>query len=188
VPQIRSSSYVTLLAEALLSLRKFSPGIIQEEALPDLKDVVAMDDTPQKFHEMRDIHCAVYFSVRFFCTKIRGKPFCTETKGSLNKDVINVQGLSCFLGMGDLNILNPTRSRTTGEAKAVSAHLVSVGRCRPRANAADQTDFPSPRCVLPSMTTDEPSESTHANSYLRFTSKKRLSSRVQRVVKPSYKR
>src|ERR1700677_2262195 len=64
VPQIRTSSYLTLLAEALPSLRKFSPGNIQEEALPDLKHVVVVDNThqPKRFHEMLgDIHCAADF-------------------------------------------------------------------------------------------------------------------------------
>jgi acyl-CoA synthetase (AMP-forming)/AMP-acid ligase II len=64
VPQIRTSSYLTLLAEALPSLRKFSPGDIQEEALPDLMHVIVVDNThqPKRFHEMLgDIHCAVDF-------------------------------------------------------------------------------------------------------------------------------
>jgi hypothetical protein len=64
VPQIRTSSYLTLLAEALPSLRKFSPGGIQEEALPDLRHVVVIDNThqPKRFHEiLGDIHCAVDF-------------------------------------------------------------------------------------------------------------------------------
>ena len=64
VPQIRTSSYLTLLAEALPSLRKFSPGNIQEEALPDLRHVVVIDNThqPKRFHEiLGDIHCAVDF-------------------------------------------------------------------------------------------------------------------------------
>jgi hypothetical protein len=64
VPQIRTSSYLTLLAEALPSLRKFCPGDIQEEVLPDLKHVVVIDNTrqPKRFHEiLGDIHCAVDF-------------------------------------------------------------------------------------------------------------------------------
>lgn len=64
VPQIRTSSYLILLAEALPSLRKFRPGEIQEEVLPDLKHVVVIDNThqPKRFHEMLgDIHCAVDF-------------------------------------------------------------------------------------------------------------------------------
>ena len=64
MPQIRTSSYLTLLAEALPSLRNFCPGDIQEEALPDLKHVVVIDNTHQlkRFHEIiGDIHCAVDF-------------------------------------------------------------------------------------------------------------------------------
>lgn len=55
---------MTLLAEALPSLRKFCPGDIQEEVLPDLKHVVVIDNThqPKRFHEiLGDIHCAVDF-------------------------------------------------------------------------------------------------------------------------------
>jgi len=55
---------LTLLAEALPSLRKFCPGDIQEEALPDLKHIIVIDNTrqPKRFHEMLgDIHCAVDF-------------------------------------------------------------------------------------------------------------------------------
>jgi hypothetical protein len=102
VPQIRSSSYLTLLAEALPSLRKFSPGNIQEEALPDLKHVVAVDNThqPKKFHEMLgDIHCAVDFrEVLLWQDKSKESRLVEETKGSLNKDdVINLQFTRSFL-------------------------------------------------------------------------------------------
>jgi hypothetical protein len=102
VPQIRSSSYLTLLAEALPSLRKFSPGNIQEEALPDLKHLVAVDNThqPKKFHEMLgDIHCAVDFrEVLLWQDKSKESRLVEETKGSLNKDdVINLQFTRSFL-------------------------------------------------------------------------------------------
>lgn len=102
MPQIRSSSYLTLLAEALPSLRKFSPGNIQEEALPDLKHLVAVDNTqqPKKFHEMLgDIHCAVDFrEVLLWQDKSKESRLVEETKGSLNKDdVINLQFTRSFL-------------------------------------------------------------------------------------------
>ncbi|KAF8273702.1 hypothetical protein EI94DRAFT_1776296 [Lactarius quietus] len=101
VPQIRTSSYLHLLAEALPALRKFSPGNIQEEALPELKHVVV------KFHEiLGDIHCAVDFrEVLLWQDKSKEGRLVEETKGSLNKDdVINLQ----------------FTSGTTGKPKAVS--------------------------------------------------------------------
>ena len=101
VPQIRTSSYLTLLAEALPSLRKFSPGNIQEEALPDLKHVVVVDNThqPKKFHEiLGDIHCAVDFrEVLLWQDKSKEGRLVEETKGSLNKDdEVNLQFTRSF--------------------------------------------------------------------------------------------
>ena len=101
VPQIRTSSYLTLLAGALPSLRKFSPGAIQEEVLPDLKHVVVIDNThqPKKFHEMLgDIHCAVDFrEVLLWQDKGKEGRLVEETKESLNKDdVINLQFTRSF--------------------------------------------------------------------------------------------
>ncbi|KAI0284616.1 acyl-CoA synthetase [Russula aff. rugulosa BPL654] len=100
VPQIRTSSYLTLLAEALPSLRKFRPGDIQEEVLPDLKHVVVIDNThqPKRFHEiLGDIHCAVDFREENRIVEERTK--------TLDKDeVTNIQ----------------FTSGTTGSPKAVS--------------------------------------------------------------------
>ncbi len=101
VPQIRTSSYLTLLAEALPSLRKFSPGDIQEEALPDLKHVVVIDNTsqPKKFHELLgDIRCAVDFrEVLLWPDKGKEGRLVEEATGSLNKDdVINLQFTRSF--------------------------------------------------------------------------------------------
>ncbi|KAH8993632.1 acetyl-CoA synthetase-like protein [Lactarius hatsudake] len=109
VPQIRTSSYLTLLAEALPSLRKSSPGEIQEEALPGLKHVVVIDNThePKRFHEMLgDIRCAVDFrEVLLWSDKGKEGRLVKDTQGSLNKDdVINLQ----------------FTSGTTGRPKAVS--------------------------------------------------------------------
>jgi acyl-CoA synthetase (AMP-forming)/AMP-acid ligase II len=103
VPQIRTSSYLTLLSEALPSLRKFCPGDIQEEALPDLRHIVVTDNThqPKKFHEMLgDIHCAVDFREVLLWqeggTKENG--LVEEAKKTLDKDdVINLQFTRSFL-------------------------------------------------------------------------------------------
>ena len=103
VPQIRTSSYLTLLAEALPSLRKFRPGDIQEEALPDLRHVVVIDNThqPKKFHEMLgDIHCAVDFREVLLWQEGGSKEnrLVEEAKKTLDKDdVINLQFTRSFL-------------------------------------------------------------------------------------------
>ena len=103
VPQIRTSSYLTLLAEALPSLRRFSPGDIQEESLPDLKHVVVVDNThqPKRFHEiLGDIHCAVDFrEVLVWSDGGTSKEtrLVEETKKTLDKDdVINLQFTRSF--------------------------------------------------------------------------------------------
>ena len=102
VPQIRTSSYLTLLAEALPSLRKFSPGGIQEEALPDLRHLVVIDNThqPKKFHEMLgDIHCAVDFREVLLWQEgsTREHRIMEEAKKTLDKDdVINLQFTRSF--------------------------------------------------------------------------------------------
>ena len=103
VPQIRTSSYLTLLAEALPSLRKFSPGEIQEEALPDLRHLVVIDNThqPKKFHEMLgDIHCAVDFREVLLWQEgdTREHRIIEAAKKTLDKDnVINLQFTRSFL-------------------------------------------------------------------------------------------
>ncbi|KAH9962203.1 acetyl-CoA synthetase-like protein [Russula dissimulans] len=104
VPQIRTSSYLTLFAETLPSLRRFSPGDIQEETLPDLKHIVVVDNThqPKRFHEMLgDIHCAVDFR-EVLLWQDRGTKetrLVEETKKTLDKDeVINLQFTSGTTG------------------------------------------------------------------------------------------
>ena len=116
VPQIRTSSYLTLLAEALPSLRKFSPGGIQEEALPDLRHLVVIDNThqPKKFRDMLgDIHCAVDFREVLLWQEgsTREHGIIEEAKKTLDKDdVINLQFTRSFsfFELDDLCVLNST--------------------------------------------------------------------------------
>ncbi|KAI0264677.1 acetyl-CoA synthetase-like protein [Gloeopeniophorella convolvens] len=104
VPQIRTSSYLMLLAEALPSLRTFSPGNIHEEALPDLKHIVVVDNThqPKKFHEtLGDIRCAVDFrEVLLWQGGNKEDRTVEQTKKTLHKDdVMNLQFTSGTTGM-----------------------------------------------------------------------------------------
>lgn len=102
VPRIRTSSYLTLLAEALPSLRKFCPGDIQEEVLPDLKHIVVIDNThqPKRFHEMLgDIHCAVDFREVLLWQDgdTKENRIVEERMKTLDKnDVINIQFTRSF--------------------------------------------------------------------------------------------
>lgn len=64
VPQIRTSAYVSMLAQAFPSLANSAPGSIQEEALPDLRHLVVVDNTPSpnEFQaHLEKMKCAVDF-------------------------------------------------------------------------------------------------------------------------------
>jgi hypothetical protein len=117
VPQIRTSFYLTLLAEAFPSLRRFSPGHIEEDALPDLRHIVVIDNThqPKKFHEMLgDIHCAVDFREVLLWQDGDTKEarLIEEIRKTLDKDdAINLQftrSFSRFIEVSDPRILSPT--------------------------------------------------------------------------------
>jgi hypothetical protein len=92
---------LTLLAEALPSLRKFSPGNIQEETLPDLKHIVVINNTrhSKKFHDtLGNIHCAIDFrEVLLWQGGTKENRLVEETRKTLNKDdVINLQFTRSF--------------------------------------------------------------------------------------------
>src|ERR1700721_811589 len=53
VPQIRTSSYIHMLTDAFPSLLHPSPGEIQEQGLPDLRNLVVLDDKGEFFGEQR---------------------------------------------------------------------------------------------------------------------------------------
>ncbi|KAI0065254.1 acetyl-CoA synthetase-like protein [Artomyces pyxidatus] len=109
VPQIRTSSYLTLLAEALPSLRGSSPGGIQEEKIPELKHIVVVDNTGElkKFYDIiGDVKCATDFrEVLMWREDGREKRLVEEIGQTLHEDeIVNLQ----------------FTSGTTGTPKAVS--------------------------------------------------------------------
>lgn len=64
VPRIRTSAYVSMLAQAFPSLANSSPGSIEEPSLPDLRHVVVIDNTPslKDFQtQLENVKCAVDF-------------------------------------------------------------------------------------------------------------------------------
>ncbi|KAF7972149.1 hypothetical protein HWV62_18794 [Athelia sp. TMB] len=56
VPQIRTSHYTSLFAEALPALRESTPGNIQEPSLPDLQNLVVINNTADKAGFEKDLH------------------------------------------------------------------------------------------------------------------------------------
>ncbi|EMD34787.1 hypothetical protein CERSUDRAFT_116973 [Gelatoporia subvermispora B] len=125
VPRLRSSTYVSLLADAFPALCASAQGNIQEEALPTLRHLVIVDNTgdTQEFDRQMDkAKCAVDFS----------EVLVWREDGSEAERVRKVaEGLHC----DDVINLQFT-SGTTGAPKAVSLthhnllnNALSIGRC-----------------------------------------------------------
>ncbi|KAI0761447.1 acyl-CoA synthetase [Irpex lacteus] len=115
VPRIRSSSYLTMFADAFPSLTNSLPGSIQEPALPHLKHVVVVDNTPgyKEFQSYLDMmECAVDFrEVLVWRENASEERVVRETKAGLDKDeIINLQ----------------FTSGTTGSPKAVSVRNLAA--------------------------------------------------------------
>lgn len=96
VPQIRKSSYLSLLTDALPSLRDASPGNIQEEQLPELKHIVAVDNLSdfKKFQEIQqNVKCVADFrEVLIWGEDSRESRAVEEMTRSLHKDdIMNMQ-------------------------------------------------------------------------------------------------
>lgn len=96
VPQIRSSDYVSMLAQAFPSLANSAPGAIQEPTLPDLRHLVVVDNTLSlnNFHAKLDnVKCAVDFRETMIW-----QDHCSEEReaqklqaGLRKDDIINLQ-------------------------------------------------------------------------------------------------
>ncbi|KAL4259867.1 hypothetical protein AB1N83_010678 [Pleurotus pulmonarius] len=124
VPSIRSSAYVEMLATAYPDLRESPPGCIQEEALPELRNLVVFDKSgnlEEKLDKL-DIKCAVdWREIMAWREDTSEARMQREITHSLEKDdVINLQ----------------FTSGTTGLPKAVSLthsnllnNGLSIGRC-----------------------------------------------------------
>ncbi|KAJ7755376.1 hypothetical protein DFH07DRAFT_822092 [Mycena maculata] len=124
VPRIRSSSYIEMLAEKFPELRNSPSGAIQEPSLPELKNLVVVDNTGQFEQDADTLGPKSWIDWREIMVWDESSPESTlqrEISKSLQKDdVINLQ----------------FTSGTTGAPKAVSLthsnllnNGLSIGRC-----------------------------------------------------------
>ncbi|KAJ7484755.1 acyl-CoA synthetase [Mycena latifolia] len=124
VPRIRSSSYLEMLANKFPELRNSSPGAIQEPLLPQLRNLVVIDNTGQFKQGAESIGLKSWIDWREIMVWDESSlesALQREISKSLHKDdVINLQ----------------FTSGTTGAPKAVSlTHFnllnngLSIGRC-----------------------------------------------------------
>ncbi|KII91201.1 hypothetical protein PLICRDRAFT_173092 [Plicaturopsis crispa FD-325 SS-3] len=125
VPQIRSTSYIDVLQAAFPSLSSASPGSIQEEAVPELRNLIVVDNdaTPAQWAERMDHVKSVIDWREVMVWREDGgtKTAHERLKSSLSKDdTINLQ----------------FTSGTTGSPKAVSLthhnllnNALAIGRC-----------------------------------------------------------
>ncbi|KAL5476811.1 hypothetical protein ACEPAI_2997 [Sanghuangporus weigelae] len=125
VPSIRTSHYVTALAEAIPGLATCHPGEISVEDLPALRNIVVVDNTSGS-DEFRNlllgVRCTVDFREIFEWHESAAERRAVEEfqRTATNNDVINLQ----------------FTSGTTGMPKAVSLthrnllnNGISIGRC-----------------------------------------------------------
>ena len=56
VPQLRTSQYLFLLSGAFPALRDSSPGNIQEPAIPELRNLVVVNNTSNSTQFRKDLH------------------------------------------------------------------------------------------------------------------------------------
>ncbi|KAJ7695457.1 acyl-CoA synthetase [Mycena rosella] len=124
VPRIRSSAYIGMLVEKFPDLRNSSPGAIQEPLLPQLRNLVVVDNSGQFEKSAESLGLKSWIDSReimLWDESSRESDLQKEISKSLHKDdVINLQ----------------FTSGTTGAPKAVSlTHFnllnngLSIGRC-----------------------------------------------------------
>lgn len=96
VPRIRTSHYTFLLSGALPALRDSSPGDIQEPALPELRNLVVVNNGADSAQFRKDLHglkCAIdWRETLVWREDAREKRLYDNASRSLHKDdVINLQ-------------------------------------------------------------------------------------------------
>ncbi|OCB89127.1 acetyl-CoA synthetase-like protein [Sanghuangporus baumii] len=104
VPSIRTSHYVTALAEAIPGLATCHPGEISVEDLPDLRNIVVVDNTlgSDEFRNLlQNVRCTVDFREIFEWHESAAERRAVEEfqRTATNSDVINLQFTSGTTGM-----------------------------------------------------------------------------------------
>lgn len=99
VPRIRTSSYVQMLADTLPDLRHSAPGNIQDAALPDLRNLVVVDNQGAYKQELdrAGVRSAIdWREVLLWREDSREAGVLKEAARSLDRDeVINLQFTRC---------------------------------------------------------------------------------------------
>ena len=95
VPRVRSSSYVEMLMEVLPELQSGSPGNIQAAALPELRNLVVVDNTGEFQQGSKKFHISSIIDWReiiMWREHVQEEKLRRETALSLHKDdIINLQ-------------------------------------------------------------------------------------------------
>lgn len=96
VPEIRTSRYTSLFADAFPALRESSQGNIQEPALPTLRSMVVVNNTPESTKFQNDLHglkCAIdWREIMVWREDTKEKNLLEEISTSLDKDdIISLQ-------------------------------------------------------------------------------------------------
>jgi hypothetical protein len=96
VPEIRTSRYTSLFADAFPALRESSQGNIQEPALPTLRSMVVVNNTPDSTKFQNDLHglkCAIdWREIMVWREDTKEKNLLEEISTSLDKDdIISLQ-------------------------------------------------------------------------------------------------
>ncbi|KAL5498673.1 hypothetical protein ACEPAH_2028 [Sanghuangporus vaninii] len=104
VPSIRTSHYVTALVEAIPGLATCHPGEISVEDLPDLRNIVVVDNTlgSDEFRNLpQNVRCTVDFREIFEWHESAAERRAVEEfqRTATNSDVINLQFTSGTTGM-----------------------------------------------------------------------------------------
>lgn len=100
VPRIRTSAYVSMLAQAFPSLANSAPGSIEEPTIPALRHLVVVDNTPSLKDfgaEVEGVKCAVDFrETLVWQDHASEEAEVQELQSSLQRDdVINLQFTRC---------------------------------------------------------------------------------------------
>jgi hypothetical protein len=96
VPQLRTSQYLFLLSGAFPALRDSSPGNIKEAALPDLRNLIVVNNTADSRKFRSDLHgiksAIDWRELMVWREDARQRRSRQEISASLHKDdVINLQ-------------------------------------------------------------------------------------------------